>query len=156
MTDGGSVADRIRRERSRVLGTIDELGPRATEPGAAGAWSAKDVLAHFIAWVDLTIGVLDRHHRRARLDFPGQEELNRQAAASYAGISLAGVCHELEDATDELIDAVVRLAPGELDETGRLSFALELSLAQFVEENSYGHWPEHDAEIRAWAGLPPH
>lgn len=115
-----------------VAGIPDE---RMLEPGAVGAWSVKDTLAHIAYWHE---SMVDRALRMAQgddLPEPDLETINRVEAQERAGWSLEHARAEAQR-THALAVATARAMPD-----------IDLEL---LEGDTWGHYAAHAADIRAW------
>lgn len=136
---------------------------RMTEPGAAGEWSVKDVLAHVAVYERWTADQLNAMMRgetemyAAPDEPPGAdtEDTDAQNAVYYEvwrGRSLDEVRREQREAFD-LLRAAIEQAPEELlNESERFSWLGGSAVWQLIRGNSYGHYDDHIPSIRAWLG----
>lgn len=134
--------------RARLLATIDGLSPEAmVQPGAAGDWSVKDVLAHIAAW----------QSRLVRLLF----QLPRQAKPQWDARDVDGINAQIYDQQkDRALDLVladfhgvyeqVRLRVAGLDEATLQRRIGQVTLAQIIRANADEHDDEHAAQLAAW------
>lgn len=108
---------------------------RMGEPGVAGDWSIKDVLAHVAYWDWDELVLVERFaNGEPAAEEPDYEAENQRVYAERAGWPLAEVRRELLDTHDRLVTALHN-APG---------YDLERL------KGSWEHYDEHAAEIRAW------
>lgn len=130
---------------------------RWAEPGAAGSWSVKDVMAH-IAWYEREmIQVLrSRAFVGSELwDLPQEErnavvfERNRERPLADVRAegehSFAGLCAELERLTEQDLNDPARF-PG---------MPAEWVPGDVFASNSYQHYEQHLPDLRSWAGGAP-
>lgn len=108
---------------------------RMLEPGVIGEWSVKDVLTHVAYWDDDLLAAIERFMSGT----PEPEERDWQAEndrvyAERRDWPLADVRRDLLDTHDRVLTAL-RNAPG-------------FDTASLRE--SWEHYDEHAAEIRAW------
>jgi Mycothiol maleylpyruvate isomerase N-terminal domain len=131
---------------------------RMTEPGACGAWSVKDVLAHLAVendWLALQL------ERRARGEVPGSEELQRVQelgladnetrnayyAQQHRDLDLADVRDWDRRANERLLVALAALPASRLLEPDWWTFGR--ALGSVFDLN---HDREHAQDIQQWLG----
>jgi len=115
---------------------------RLGEPGAVGIWSVKDVMGHLAFWDEQALTAAER---LLAGQAPGKvvdwQAMNEREAAARADRPAAAQRAELERAHG-LIVALLRSRPS-LDPAA-------VGLCGCLEEDTYQHYDEHAAEIRAW------
>ena len=116
------------------------------EPGVAGDWSVKDVLAHVFVWERECMKVLPllMAGRRAPR-YGGIDRFNAEQAALNARLTLAEAREELQRTHERLVE-YLQAVPG-------LNFAGETRQRRRVRWDTYGHYPLHAGAIRAWRKL---
>jgi hypothetical protein len=117
------------------------------EPGVTGDWSVKDILAHVTAWEEETLAalpVLATGSRPPTYDeaHGGVDAFNAMTSARDRDRTLADIRHRLEETHRRLV-AYVETVPDEL-------LAGETRFRQRLRGDTWGHYPEHAAAIRAW------
>ncbi len=155
----GELLKVLRRERAQwdaLLARIDRS--RMTQPGVAGEWSVKDVIAH-ISWHEREmIGVV-----RARA-LVGSELWNLAADERNAAIfeanqdrALDDVLVEAEQVFGELV-AALEAWPGEdLSDPARFQDMPEDWMPwKLIAENSFEHYQQHEPDVRAWLEAAKH
>jgi uncharacterized protein (TIGR03083 family) len=140
------ILEHVHATHNEFSEALAQIPPeRMTLPGVNGDWSVKDVLAHISWW--------ERHLLR-RLH-TGQDDLYRpgvdpRAATDTANAEIFAASHErpLQDiraefdaSYQELLNALETL-PAEL--------ATEDETYQVIGADTFGHYPEHTAMLRAW------
>jgi len=130
------VIDRVNASWAVWLDVIDGIDPGAIdEAGVCGSWSAKDLIGHIAVW--------DRE------------------AADTARRETAGEAHPLFDWRRVNEEEAERRRSSSLDELTARMHAVHADLmamlaaspgleASWVADNTYGHYPQHIAQIRAW------
>lgn len=130
-----------------------------TAPGAENEWSIKDILAHISFWhrrLAYMLGCLARGEAFERLSQAGEDanaaidRVNTENAAANQDRSLAEVRAEYARSFEQALAAVAQLRDEDLAPGSRLSAALGGSLLELVAGDTYGHYAEHLASIRAW------
>jgi hypothetical protein len=146
--------------REQLLNRIDKTWSAFTEsyagltaeemqaPGVEGDWSVRDLLTHVSIWEDETLKYLPliaeggRPPRYAAQG--GIDAFNARAVEARRGLTLAKVREQLEETHRRLI-AYLQSAPEE-------RFATETRFRHRLRVDTYSHYPEHTAAIRAWRG----
>ncbi|HLZ23820.1 MAG TPA: ClbS/DfsB family four-helix bundle protein [Ktedonobacterales bacterium] len=153
--------DTARAGWDALIGDVPEA--RMTEPGAAGTWSVKDVLAHvavYERWAADQLNAMMRGETEMYVapDTPpgaDTEDTDRQNAAYYAAWrdrSLADVRREARE-TFALLRAAIEQAPEALlNETDRYAWLGGSAVWQMVAGDAYEHYQDHIPSIRAWLG----
>jgi hypothetical protein len=137
--NAGEIAVRILRARRDLLAAVDRLGAEGERPRERGGWTVREVLAHSADWVRLTIGMIDRDHPEALLEFTGTEDFNRKAARGVADESTAQVRDRFAQVSEDIVPLISPLSDEQLHRIGRFEWAPELTLAKAIEENTYAH-----------------
>jgi hypothetical protein len=117
------------------------------EPGVAGDWSVRDVLAHVHTWqeealVHLPEIAAGRTPGRYSATFGGIDAFNALMAERNRNLSLAGVGRRLEDAERLLVELIERTPEHLLGAETRFHRRLRL--------DTYGHYRLHAQGIREW------
>jgi len=148
-------------ERQAWEDLLAEIGEdRMEEPGVAGAWSIKDIVAHLTAWRRRTVG---RLHAAARgqpepahewpADLHEDDEINGWFHARDRAKSVAQVLSESRRVFEQLVSAIEKLPEDVLDHPERLPWwqGAPVSGAAF-----FAHFhEEHEADMRAWLSRLP-
>jgi len=145
--------------RERLLARLDEAWAalkasyaglsetELVEPGVAGEWSVRDVLAHVTAWEEEALehlptilegGTPPRYSAR----YGGIDAFNSQAAERKRHLSLTEVQEQLDGTHRRLIE-LIRAAP-EHQLVGETRFRRRLRL------DTYRHYAPHAEGIRRW------
>ncbi len=113
------------------------------EPGVAGDWSVKDVLAHVTSWDEealTALPVIAAGRRPARYggvdNFNAREVPRRRSLGLEEGLERLGAAHER-------LLAYLASQPESL-------FATETRFRHRLRLDTYSHYPEHARAIRAW------
>jgi hypothetical protein len=144
-TSKAQLLERIRAGRAALHESfVSFADDRLGDPGVAGHWSVKDILAHVVWWEQQTLAKLggaktahdqlggeDKEAQIDRVnDSVYQEHRDRPAAEVKATYGASGL--KLSETLNSLGEDVV------------------LSNLEFIAENTYRHYPEHAAQIQAW------
>ncbi|CAN5639194.1 hypothetical protein BH23CHL2_BH23CHL2_18730 [soil metagenome] len=133
------VRQRIDESWDAFLAVIDEVPEdRLEEKGACGEWSVKDLMAHMAYWDDRAIYVADTIGAGNEVEPINWQEVNTQEAALRASWTVEESRAEMHAAHARLLEAVDRhpdLGPG------------------IWEGNTFEHYDEHAADVRAFVGM---
>ncbi|MCL4295814.1 MAG: maleylpyruvate isomerase N-terminal domain-containing protein [Anaerolineae bacterium] len=118
-----------------------------TEPGVAGDWSVKDILAHVTTWEEealkyLPLIVKGGRPPRYSVKYGGIDAFNAQMTEQKRGLSLAEVLDQLDETHRRLI-AYIQSVPEE-------QFTRETPFRHRLRLDTYSHYPIHTKMIRAW------
>jgi hypothetical protein len=122
---------------------------RMTEPGVAGDWSVKDVIAHVTWWEEeslkhLPLIIAGGRPPRYSAMYGGIDAFNALMVEQRRDLSLAEVLTAAEETHQRLIDFLER-APDE-------QFVGETRFRRRLRLDTYGHYPLHTAMVREWRG----
>jgi uncharacterized protein (TIGR03083 family) len=150
MTDVGSstiaastALDVVAASWQSLLATLDGIPEdRMTEPGPVGDWSVKDIFGHIAFWDRMAIEAVRRRaagQADRQLDW---ETLNETEAAARRDRPLDALRDEMLRTHERLLDTVRSL----LDQDP----TKEATIIDSLRADTYEHYDEHAAEIRAW------
>jgi hypothetical protein len=149
-----SFIERVRVERARWDALLAEIGEaRMEEPGVGGGdWTVKDNIAH-ITWHEKEmLGMLRarRLHGSELWNLPLQER-NTAIFEQNRGRSLQDVLAEAREVYPELLRELEKLDDTDLTDPGRIAeMPADWTLAALLEDNTYEHYADHVAGVRAW------
>jgi len=117
------------------------------EPGVAGAWSVRDVIAHVTWWEEealthLPLILAGGRPPRYSVTYGGIDAFNAKMTAQKKDLSLAEVIGQRDEVHRRLI-AFIESAPGD-QVSGETRFRRRLRL------DTYGHYAKHARAIRNW------
>ncbi|MBL8157072.1 MAG: ClbS/DfsB family four-helix bundle protein [Anaerolineae bacterium] len=154
----------LREQQQEWKALLDQIDPaRMDQPGVAGHWSMKDIVAHLTGW---------NHHLAARLQaaqrsepeppppWSGhaqtQDEINAWIYESNRGRSAREVLDESDQVFQQLV-AVIESLPDEVPidtvrvESGREFYLVWIGGERFLAGEFFDHFhDDHEADIRAW------
>jgi hypothetical protein len=118
-----------------------------TQPGAAGDWSVKDLLAHITTWEQealkhLPVILAGNRPPRYSTQFGGLDAFNALVSEQKRGLSLAEVRRELADTHRRLV-AYVQSAPED-------QFTKPTPFRHRLRLETYSHYNLHARMIRDW------
>jgi hypothetical protein len=159
----------LRRERAELDGLIARAGGRLAEPGAAGDWTLRDLLAHLGAyerWQVLGLGGAARPLPGAPpdVDLGDVNQRNAWFHAADRERPAAAVLAEERAAYEEILRLVEARTQEDLQvvytlgEGGRILPAAEVAgpawpgwpLWRWIISNTYDHYRQHIPALRAW------
>ena len=120
---------------------VEQLPPHLLEtPGVCGDWSVRDLLGHIASWesraaATLLTGVPDPPD--------DTHEFNRTEAARKASLAIRNVVTELESTHRALLST--------LADTPESSLEPGTPIRNSLDADTFLHYIEHTAQIRAWA-----
>jgi Mycothiol maleylpyruvate isomerase N-terminal domain len=119
---------------------------RLVEPGVVDDWSVKDIVAHVTTWeqealqhlpVIIAGGTPPRYAAQGGID-----AFNARATRAGRRLSLAEVLRRRDETHARLVEFIRDQPEGTFGSRTRARRRLRL--------DTYGHYPEHTAAIRAW------
>jgi len=144
-----------RGEWETLLAEVDE--ERVTEPGPAGEWSLKDIIAH-VTWGEREmVGVLEaRALVGSDLWNVSTDERNAAVYEQNRDRSLPDVLTEAQEVHTRLLAALETVSDEDLNDPRRYKDMLDDWVPwKLIAGNSYGHYDEHSPSIRAWLEQTP-
>lgn len=147
-----------RAEWDTLLAEVGE--ERMTEPGAAGDWSVKDMIAHLTSYSQRFISASEAHFRGELPPLDGTEGMDFETLNQhYYGLNkdrpLAEVLAESEQVFKRLLE-VTELHSEEFliqpQEFPGAPVPGPLFIWKILEGDVYGHYREHIEMIREWLG----
>ncbi len=151
----------LNSEHKEFEGLLGQIGEdRMDEPGVAGVWSTKDVVAHLTAWRRRTVGRLEAvANGQAEptppwpADLHDDDEINAWFHGRDRAKSVNEVLDESRRVFQQLVSAIEKLPEDTLDHPERLPWlqGTPVSGAAF-----FAHFhDEHEADMRAWLSRSP-
>jgi len=151
----------LNSEQDAWEGLLAEIGEdRMDEPGVAGAWTVKDIVAHLAAWRRRTVGRLEAvahgqpeppHEWPA--DLKDDDEINAWFHERDRDKSVRQTLAESRAVFEQLVSAIEKMPEDALDDPERLSW---MQGAPLTGATLFGHFhDEHEADMRAWLSRQP-
>lgn len=128
-----------------------------TEPGLAGEWSLKDIIAH-VTWGEREmVGVLEaRALVGSDLWNVSTDERNAAVYEQNRDRPLGDVLAEAQEIHAQLFTALEMLTDEDLNDPQRFQdMPADWIPWKLIAGNSYGHYDEHSPSIRAWLEQTP-
>jgi hypothetical protein len=157
-TSKAQFLDDLKDEQAHWEALLDEIGEaHMTEPGVAGDWSIKDIVAHLTGWRIRSVARFQaalRHEPTPATPWPAHlqtdDEINAWIYATNKDRPLSDVLEESRAVFQQLFDTLSAFPEADLLDPKRFDW-LEgepLSGAAF-----FGHFhDEHESDMRAWLG----
>ena len=135
---------------------LDQIGPaRMDQPGVAGAWSIKDIVAHLTGWRRRTVGrlqALQRGQPEPAPPWPAHlqtdDDINAWIYQSRQSDSVSEVLDESHQVFQQLLAVIESLPEDVLAEVHRLPW---MEGQPFNAAEFFAHFhEEHESDMRAW------
>jgi hypothetical protein len=153
------MSDQLRRLLGQIDNAWTELAhsyaglpeARLVQPGVVDDWSVKDIVAHVTTWEQEALkhlplivagGTPPRYAAQGGID-----AFNARATEAGRRLSLAEVLRRRDETHARLVEFIRRQPEGTFGGRTRARRRLRL--------DTYGHYPEHTAAIRAWRERAP-
>jgi len=151
--DKTTLIQTLRNEHEQwqtLLAQISE--ERMVQPGVAGEWSVKDIIAHVMWYERETVGILQQ---RAFVGSPlwnvSLEERNAAMVAESRTYSLKEIQTQAQQVFEQLIQAIQELSEADLNDASSLRDIPPNWLPwQVIASNSYEHYHQHTPSLQAW------
>jgi hypothetical protein len=134
-----NAVERVEASWTGLIAAIEGIAKeRMSEPGVADDWSVKDILAHVAYWESGAIGDVERAltgERQPADDGLSVDAVNDGIHKERAGWTLAQTLDEFHG-THQRFMAALRQHPN-IDPSA-------------IEGDTFEHYDEHAADIRAW------
>ncbi len=149
------LAGQLDDARERLVNSYAGLSEQEmVEPGVAGDWSVRDILAHIAVWDREQTSAYRAMLQGERpyfldIDMDGVEAFNQERHAQVEGVGVDGVITDFLAAREEMlallrdVDNAALFAPAPGDEHADLSIAACVGV-------SYNHDEEHAEMIEDW------
>lgn len=151
--DKAELTRRITSGYQQLAGLLDQLSPAQMEqPGAIGAMSIKDLLAHLIAHEQRAIQELRAAQQGWQLpiDHAANDAFNAGAVAAVTPIDPSSVRVAWEQSVQQVLAAIQTLDAADFQPTSALTQILEDSIDGALGNNTYDHYAEHWPEVAVW------
>jgi hypothetical protein len=155
-TSKAQFLDDLRAEQAYWEALLQDIGEdHMTQPGVAGEWSIKDIVAHLTAWRRRTVGRFQAalHHEPTPPPFwpehlQTDDEINAWIYVGNHARPLADVLRESRDVFDQLVETLDAFPEAELLDPTYFSW---LEGEPLTAAALFGHFhEEHEPDMRAW------
>ena len=146
----------LQEEYQHWQALLDQIGPaRMDQPGVAGAWSIKDIVAHITGWRRRTVGrlqALQRGQPEPAPPWPAHlqtdDDINAWIYQSRQSYSVSEVLDESHQVFQQLLAVIESLPEDVLAEVHRLPW---MEGQPFNAAEFFAHFhEEHESDMRAW------
>jgi len=147
------LLDTLRAGRAQweeLLAQVDEV--RMLQPGVAGEWSIKDIIAH-VTWGERELlGVVQAHALvGSDLWTLPQDDRNAVVFEENRDRPLHEVLAEAQQVFPQLLEALETLSDEDLIDPRRFrDMPVDWVPLQIISGNTYKHYQQHIPSIRAW------
>lgn len=146
--------EKLRSGRAAWDGLLAQVPEdQLTVPGASGAWSVKDIIAHITWHEHEMIGMLDGHTLENGSDWwlLPTEERNAAIYEENKDRPLTEVMNEAPEVYQGMLTFVVTLSDEELHDPSRFAhMPADWVPWQIIASNTFGHYEQHTPDIQAW------
>jgi hypothetical protein len=120
---------------------------RLTEPGVAGDWSVKDIIAHVTWWEEealrhLPLIIAGARPPRYSVAYGGIDAFNAMMAERKRDLSLSDVLTQQDNTHRRLVEFICSVPEDQFTRETRFRRRLRL--------DTYSHYPIHTNAIREW------
>lgn len=120
---------------------------RLVEPGVAGDWSVKDVIAHVTWWEEealrhLPLIIAGDRPPRYSVAYGGIDAFNAMMAERKRDLSLSDILTQQDDTHRRLVDFIQSVPEDQITRETRFRHRLRL--------DTYSHYPIHTKAIEEW------
>ena len=141
---------------------LTEIGEdRMDEPGVAGMWSIKDVVAHITAWRRRTVGRLEavaQGQPEPQPQWPAElsedDEINAWFHARDRDKPVREVLAESRRVFEQLASAIANFPENALDDPARVPWMGTTPISGGAAFFAHFH-QEHEADMRTWLSRQP-
>jgi hypothetical protein len=160
-TSKAQLLDDLRNEQDGFEALLDEIGEQSmAQPGVAGDWSIKDVVAHLTSWRRRTVARFQaalRHEPEPATDWPPylptDDEINVWIYAANRDKSVADVRRESRETFEQLLETLASFPEADLHDSARFPW---LDGETWNGAAFFGHYhDEHEQDMRAWLAQHP-
>ena len=117
-------------------------------PVLHGGWTIKDLIAHFGFWEGRIVTLYEQLSRGEEPadDEPPLDELNARAFVQNQAKTLDEVRREERTAYSQLLALTTNATDDDLFNPQRFAWTQGQPFAEWIENNTYGHYAEHQAD----------
>ena len=148
----------LKSEQAQWEALLRDIGEdHMTQPGVAGEWSIKDIVAHLTGWRRRTVERLQaalRHEPSPPSPWPAQlqtdDEINAWIYDANRDRSLADVLRDSREVFQQLVETLDAFPEAELRDPARFPW-IEAEAFPLTGTVLFGHFhDEHEPDMRAW------
>jgi hypothetical protein len=151
----------LNAENEAWEGLLADIGEeRMDEPGVAGAWSIKDIVAHLAAWRRRTVGRIEAVANGQPeppppwpADLNDDDEINAWFHERDRGMSVRETLAESRRVFEQLVSAIAKLPEDSVSNPARFPW---MEGATMTGATLFGHFhDEHEADMRGYLSRQP-
>ncbi len=124
------------------------------QPGVVGEWTIKDILAHITAWQSRLIATMFKAERGVTPETTEAgktvDQLNEKFYQEMKDRPFEQVWDDLDSSYHQLLSRLESWKEKDLFDTKRFKWMKGQPFSAYVAGDSYEHYAEHAAQIRAW------
>jgi len=143
-----ALIDDLVAARAALLDAVERAGPALTAPGPAGAWGARELVAHLGYWaghaVETIHAVEEGRAGEVGAGLPPTDEVNDTVARVAREADLATVRKREAASVEALLERLRRMDPGLLAVLLPDGLTLEAS----IREDGPDHYREHAEDLQ--------
>jgi uncharacterized protein (TIGR03083 family) len=142
-----------RADWDELIASMDEA--QLTEPGAAGEWSVKDVIAHLTSYDRWFVNTSEAYFRGVPPPPDGAEGMDMDARNQFhhrltQDQPLAEALTDSRQTFARLLEFVEAHSEEFLAQPQRFGYPHEIEVSDLLRADGYGHYREHAQGIREW------
>lgn len=151
-----ALLDALQAENQQWIALLSQIGEaHMAEPGVAGDWSVKDIVAHLTGWRKRTVARLQAAKQgdaEPPTPWPthlhSDDEINAWIDAQNRHLSVQEVLADSAETFQQLVRAITELPESDLTDPRRFTWTEGEALSAAA---LFGHFhEEHEPDIRAW------
>lgn len=151
-----ALLDELQAENQQWVTLLNQIGEaHMAEPGVAGEWSIKDIVAHLTGWRKYTVARLQAAHQGNSEPAPpwpahlqSDDEINDWIYESNRHLSVQAVLADSAQTFQQLVRVLAALPEADLADPYRFAWTEGAVLSAAT---LFGHFhEEHEPDIRAW------
>ncbi len=157
------LLEQLEIQREAFLDVIEDVEDELLiRPGVCGNWSIKDILSHLSHWEAELVRLLwqvkqGQKPSTAQIEYFGKvEEINAIWSRETQIRPLDKVLDDFHAVRNQTIARIEEFAENDLMNPNRFSWSRGKPLAEWIENDSYGHELEHIDEIKLWLAAQLH
>ncbi len=152
------LLDDLRNEQAQWEALLSEIGEEhMTQPGVAGEWSVKDIIAHLTGWRRRSVARFQaalRHEPAPPPPWPPRlrtdDEINAWIYDVSRDLSLADVLRESREVFEQLVETLTAFPEADLRDPTRFPW-IDAEEFPLTAADFFAHFhEEHEPDMRAW------
>ena len=157
--DRDGLLSQLKQGRQELVKVLDGIPDERLEvPCLPNGWSIKDFIGHLGFWEKRALEIFYYFKKESmpdpKPDTLSLDEINALAYSANHNLSLETVRSNEQEAYQNLIRLVELATDEELFDPLHFSLMEGKPFANWIEDNTYGHYQEHLPELRAALNLP--